>query len=181
MGVVAGRPLRTMSEGERRKAELLVAMAHHPDLLILDDPILGLDARARREMLWATLEMVREDGTTILFTSHVLQDVERMVDHVVILDRGSVRIAGQLEDLLAKTKRLVFPEAGPDLARLNGEVRRTVHGRDLTVVVRDLDPDAARTLQRQHPRMQLENLNLEEIFCAVISDAPPVPEAQVLP
>src|SRR5439155_19014501 len=96
MGVPSARRLRAMSEGERRKAALLVALAHRPELLILDDPALGLDARARREILWATLESARDDGTTILFTSHVLQDVERIVDQVLILDRGVVRMHGAL-------------------------------------------------------------------------------------
>src|SRR5262249_56989387 len=111
MGVVQDRELQSLSEGERRKAELLLALAHRPELLILDDPTLGLDARARRDMLWATLAAARDEGTTVLFTSHVLQDVERIVDDVLILDRGRVRLGGPLDELLRRTNRLVFPDA----------------------------------------------------------------------
>jgi len=170
MGVPADRTLYAMSEGERRKAELLVAMAHRPELLVLDDPMLGLDARARREILWATLETARDDGTTILFTSHVLQDVERIVDHVLILDRGCVRLGGPLDEVLAGTKRLVFPDAGERLEPIPGEVRRTLHGKDVTVVVRDFTAGLVSTLANRHPSVRVEDLNLEEIFCAVIAD-----------
>src|SRR5262249_58807521 len=99
----------SLSEGERRKAELLLALAHRPELLILDDPTLGLDARARRDMLWATLAAARDEGTTVLFTSHVLQDVERIVDDVLILDRGRVRLGGPPDQLLRRPNRPRVP------------------------------------------------------------------------
>jgi len=175
MGVVQDREIRSLSEGERRRAELLLALAHRPELLILDDPTLGLDARARRDMLWATLAAARDEGTTVLFTSHVLQDVERIVDDVVILDRGKVRLSGPLDELLGRTKRLVFPDVDGGLAPVAGEVRRSAHGRDVAVISTGFSPALAEQLRRSQPLLRVEPLNLEEIFCAVIADPEPAP------
>ncbi len=166
MQVPTAQTLYTMSEGERRKAELLLAMAHRPELLILDDPALGLDARARRDILWATVASARDDGTTVLFTSHILQDVERIVDDLVLLDRGRVRIAGTLEDVLSRSKRLVLPGAD-DIAALPGELHRVRHGRDLVVTTVAFTAEWLDRLRQQQPLARAEDINLEEIFCAV--------------
>ena len=163
LAVPRGQRLYAMSEGERRKTELLIALAHRPELLILDDPALGLDAVARREILWATLAAARDDGTTILFTSHILQDVERVVDDVLVLDRGRVRVQGPLEQVLARTKRLVYVDAG-DVPPVPGEVSRTRHGRDLVVVTSEFSSELPH--RATGPAPAVEHLNLEEIFCA---------------
>jgi ABC-2 type transport system ATP-binding protein len=179
-GVPTDHRLHAMSEGERRKTELVVNMAHRPEFLILDDPMVGLDARARREILWTMLAAARDEGTTILFTSHVLQDVERLVDHVVILDRGRVRMAGALDELLARMRRLVFPDVNGALAQVPGEVRRGVHGRDVAVVTERFTEGLAEGLRRAHPLLQVENLNLEEIFCTVVADVQSVDAEEIV-
>jgi len=103
MHVDESKRLYDASKGERRNAFLLLALAHRPDLLVLDDPAIGLDVKARREILGATLETARERGTTVIFTSHILQDVERIVDDVLILDHGRSRLYGKLDELCAST------------------------------------------------------------------------------
>jgi len=169
--------LYAMSEGERRRTELLVALAHRPELLILDDPALGLDARARREMLWAALAAARAEGTTVLFTSHVLQDVERIVDDVLILDRGVVRMHGALAELLLRTKRLVFDGGAALPERIEGELRRERHGEHTVVVTERFAPELGDTLRGRHGLVRVEDLNLDELFCAVIADAAPPGDA----
>jgi ABC-type multidrug transport system ATPase subunit len=176
MQVPTTQNLYGMSEGERRKTELLLALAHRPALLILDDPALGLDARARRDILWATVASARDDGTTVLFTSHILQDVERVVDDVLVLDRGKVRIAGTLDDVLSRTKRLVFPDADA-LDPLPGELQRTQHGRDLVVTTSGFTEPVLAGLRRHHPLVRVEDLNLEEIFCTLV-DTPKAESAE---
>src|SRR5690606_26482952 len=97
-------------------------------------------------ILWATLEATKQEGKTIIFTSHVLQDVERVVDDVLILDHGKVRVAGPLDELKARTRRIVLPGGGEgvdgaELETLPGELRRQRHGRDLVVITDRFSPE----------------------------------------
>jgi ABC-2 type transport system ATP-binding protein len=158
------QPLKEMSKGERRRAELLLVLAQGPDLLVLDDPALGLDATVRRDFLAAALEIVRDEGKTVLFTSHVLTDVERVVDTVAFLDKGAVRSAGALDDVKARTKRLVFPASARAGLVVPGEVSRREEGGDLVVVTEAFGEALERRLRQEHPSLEVEDLNLEEIF-----------------
>jgi ABC-2 type transport system ATP-binding protein len=171
LDVPQDRPLNGMSAGERRKAELLLALAHGPDLLVLDDPAAGLDITVRRQFLREALEMAQEEGKTVLFTSHILTDVERVADRVAIIDRGKLRLQAPLDDLKARTKRLVLEGAGDGAAgtvRVRGEISREVRGRDLLVVTGEYDPDLEVQLGSVSSSVQVEDLNLDEIFCAVV-------------
>ena len=151
-----------MSKGQRRVAELCIAVAHKPDLLVLDDPAVGLDASVRRELLWTLLETVQEQGSTVLFTSHVLQDVERVVDHVGILCRGRLLMAGPIDDLKARVRRLVLPqEEAPDT--LEGEIHREQHGRDVVIVTERYSPE----IESRFAGSESSPMNLEDIFLAV--------------
>ena len=160
--------LNEMSKGERRRAELILVLAQDPDLLVLDDPALGLDATVRRDFLTAALEMARDDGKTVLFTSHVLTDVERVVDTVAFLERGALRSCGALDDVKARTKRIVLPGAAAADVVVPGEVRRRKDGRDLVVVTEAFGPALEATLRAKHPSLEVEDLNLEEIFVEVL-------------
>lgn len=165
------RALDRMSAGERRKAELLLTLAPNPDLLILDDPAARLDVTVRRKFLEEALEMAQEDGKTVLFTSHILTDVERVADRVGIIDRGRLLVVSPLDDLKAGTKRLILDvpadgEAGT--VSIPGELSREVRGGTLTVVTRAYGPDLEARLRGRFPRLEVEDLNLEEIFCAVV-------------
>jgi ABC-2 type transport system ATP-binding protein len=162
------RSLQTMSVGERRKSELLLVLAQKPDLLILDDPASGLDVTVRREFLWAALEVARTEGKAVLFTSHVLSDVERVVDTVGILEGGRLSVQASLEDLKGRTKRLVFasppdPAAPPPVA---GELTRSRAGRDVVVVTDAYSPELEERLRRDAGLSAVEDLNLEDIFVA---------------
>lgn len=89
-----------LSPGNAQKLAVLLAICPRPDLLLLDEPVSALDPIAREELLRFLLEMVREDDTTILISSHVLVDIERVVDRVVCLDRGRLAHESSLDDLL---------------------------------------------------------------------------------
>ena len=170
LGVVTNQRVWSMSAGQRRRAEMVLALAHRPSLLVLDDPALGLDALARRDLLWTTIDAVRDEGTTVLFTSHVLQDVERVVDDVCILDQGRVRLRGELGDVLARCKRLVLPaDAAP--AALPGEVKRETRGRETVVVTTAFDAALGEALAAAGLTPRIDAMNLEEIFCTVVAAA----------
>ncbi len=171
LAVPADRPLEKLSAGEKRKAELLLVLAQRPDLLILDDPAVGLDVTVRREFLWGALEIARDEGKAVLFTTHVLTDVERIADVVGIMDRGSMRLVAPLDELKARTKRLVVPlppGRDPASVRVPGELTRSVEGSDLVVVTNEFGRKIEEDLAREFGSVDIEDINLEEIFCAVV-------------
>jgi ABC-2 type transport system ATP-binding protein len=168
LGAVSDQRLHRLSEGQRRRAQMVLALAHRPALLVLDDPALGLDALARRDLLWTTIDAVRDQGTTVLFTSHVLQDVERVVDDVCMLDRGRVRLSGPLDDVIARSKRIVFAAEHAPAAPLPGEVRREQRGRETVVVTTAWDGELQERFASDGVALRVDPINLEEIFCAVV-------------
>ena len=91
--------LKTLSQGQQAKIGLLTALAYRPELLILDEPSSGLDPVVRRDILEAIIRTVSEEGRTVLFSSHLLDEVERVADHVVMLQRGRVVLNGRTEDV----------------------------------------------------------------------------------
>jgi ABC-2 type transport system ATP-binding protein len=175
------RPLSAMSLGQRRLGELLLVLAQKPDLLILDDPGQGLDVTVRREFLWAALEVAREEGKAVLFTSHVLTDVERVVDTVGILESGRLKLQSPLEGLQARMKRLCFAlpsAAAAEPPAVAGEVLRERKGRDVVVVTDRYTPELERQLRHTAGLTAVEHLNLEDIFVAVVGGkAGAAPEA----
>jgi ABC-2 type transport system ATP-binding protein len=168
------RTLKEMSRGERRSAELLLVLAQRPDLLVLDDPWLGLDAAIRREFLVTALELAPDEGKTVLFTSHVLSDVERIVDRIALLDRGVVRSGGTLDEVKARTKQIVLGVDGMDPARfvVPGEVSRRVDGSELVVVTEAFTPALEERLRATATHVEVAHLNLEEIFCELVGRHP---------
>jgi ABC-2 type transport system ATP-binding protein len=181
MAVSRGRTLDELSFGERRRTELFLALAPKPELLILDDPWLGLDAVARKDFLDVALTAAREDGVTILFTSHVLSDVERIADRVAILDHGVVRLAGPLDELKARTKRVVIEVADAEDAAtivVPGEVRRDLRDGTLSVTTTAFGADLERVLARRSGDVVVENLNLEALFVELTGSVPTTAESR---
>jgi ABC-2 type transport system ATP-binding protein len=175
MGVDLARNLRDLSVGQRRKAELFLCLAPDPELLVLDDPWLGIDAIARAEVLDVVLRAARDEGKTVLFTSHVLGDVERIADRIVLLSGARVRADDDLDALKARTKRWRIepaPGVAPVSLRVPGEVKRTVRGGILEVVTDAHDPAAVETLRAAGHAVDVEDLDLEAIFVALGAEAP---------
>jgi len=94
-----GAKLGKLSKGQARQVALLCAIAHRPELLILDEPAGGLDPAARRDFLETSIHLLNEEGSTILFSSHYMTDVERMAERVVMVHEGSLLIDRSLDDL----------------------------------------------------------------------------------
>lgn len=91
--------IKDLSKGQARQVALLCAVSHRPELLILDEPAGGLDPAARREFLETSIRLLNERGTTILFSSHYMTDVERLADRIVMLHAGQVLIDSELDSL----------------------------------------------------------------------------------
>src|SRR5258708_1536001 len=105
--------VRELSRGQRARTGLLVALAYRPELLILDEPSTGLDPLARRDILAAVLRTVAEEGRTVLFSSHLLDEVERVSDYVALLDRGKVMVQGPLDKVREAHRLLTVRFDGP--------------------------------------------------------------------
>ena len=93
------KKIKALSKGMRAQAGLIAAVAHRPELLILDEPSSGLDAIVRRDILDAIVRAVVDDGRTVIFSSHLLDEVERMSDHVTLIHQGRVALSGGLDDV----------------------------------------------------------------------------------
>lgn len=114
-----GAKIKTLSKGQARRVALLCAVAHRPELLLLDEPASGLDPAARREFLETSIRLLNESGTAILFSSHYMTDVERMADRIVMVHDGKVLLDNGLDELREGFSLAMVPrEALPDRDRL---------------------------------------------------------------
>ena len=89
--------IKTLSKGEKARAGLLVALAYRPELLVLDEPSSGLDPIVRRDILNAVIRTIAHEGRTVLFSSHLLDEVEEVADHVTMISHGKVALSAPLD------------------------------------------------------------------------------------
>jgi ABC-2 type transport system ATP-binding protein len=100
--------IKTLSKGQRAKVGLLAAQAHRPDLLLLDEPSSGLDPIVRRDILEAVIRTVADEGRTVFFSSHLLEEIERVSDHVAMVHQGKLVLCGPLDEVKAQHRRFVL-------------------------------------------------------------------------
>jgi ABC-2 type transport system ATP-binding protein len=98
--------IKTLSRGQKARAGLLMALAYRPELLVLDEPSSGLDPIVRRDILGAVIRTIAHEGRTVLFSSHLLDEVEQVADHVTMISRGKVALSAPL-DVLKQSRRCV--------------------------------------------------------------------------
>jgi ABC-2 type transport system ATP-binding protein len=89
--------IKNLSKGQKARAGLLVALAHRPELLVLDEPSSGLDPIVRRDILGAVIRTIADQGRTVLFSSHLLEEVEQVADHVTMINEGRIVLSGSLD------------------------------------------------------------------------------------
>ncbi|MEW8958080.1 MAG: ABC transporter ATP-binding protein [Moorella sp. (in: firmicutes)] len=103
------RKIKELSKGTRAKLSLALALAHRPRLLILDEPMAGLDPVARHDVLQEMLAFIQDEERAIFFSTHLMEDVEKVADYVAVLNEGRLLLCQEKDDLLADWKRLAFP------------------------------------------------------------------------
>jgi ABC-2 type transport system ATP-binding protein len=91
--------IKTLSKGQKARAGLLVALAYRPELLVLDEPSSGLDPIVRRDILGAVIRTVADEGRTVLFSSHLLEEVEQVADHVTMIRAGRIVLSAPLDTI----------------------------------------------------------------------------------
>ncbi|MDB5338959.1 MAG: ytrB 1, partial [Planctomycetaceae bacterium] len=157
----------TLSPGQLQKLALILALGHSPELLIFDEPVASLDPLARREFLKSLLEITQDERHTVLFSTHITSDLERVASHVAVMRNGRIEFFDELDALKDKVKRLRI-SAAEDLPRdfaITGALRTEVDGPRALVAVSDLQPHMLEEIKtRWQAEVSVEDLNLEDIF-----------------
>ncbi len=165
-------PVGNFSRGEQQKVGLLLALAPRPDLLILDEPAANLDTVHRREFLTSVLDLLTRDGMTVLFSSHILPDVERIADWIGILSHGTLMLAAPLEELKESVKRLriYFQGDVPETVDVPGAVRVRKRGREFLVTVHDYTPAIEAGIRSRYGAgVEVQSIDLEDLFIEYVS------------
>ena len=144
LGLPLDQKAGKLSGGQQAQVALTLALAKRPDLLVLDEPVASLDPLARREFMQSVMEAVAESGMTVILSSHIVADLERVCDHLVILSTAEVQLAGEIEGIVASHRVLTGPRTDPvgGRARPRGDPREPHAAPD----------DVARA--RQRPRLR---------------------------
>ena len=142
---------------------LVLALAKRPDLLVLDEPLASLDPLARREFLRTLMDAVAETGLTVLLSSHIIGDLERVCDYLIILSASHVQLAGDIQEIQRTHKRLIGPRQD---VKATGSVHTIIEAshteRQTTLLVRANGPVFA-------PSWEVQEVSLEDIVLAYLS------------
>lgn len=161
-----------LSPGNIQKLGLVLALGHHPQLLVLDEPISALDPIVRGKLLAILLELLREDEITIIISSHILRDIEQVVDRVICLDQGHLLISEPLAELQERyAEWRITVQLGAELPRHFSEpyvLRQEVNGRQAWLLVRNPEAELSSFQERYPVAVEARPLNLERIFPLLI-------------
>jgi ABC-2 type transport system ATP-binding protein len=168
LGIPSRRRVGKLSGGQQAQVGLALALAKRPELLLLDEPVAALDPLARREFLQTLMEAVAEDGLTVVLSSHILADLERVCDHLVILSASRVQLAGDIDGILAGHRLVTGPRERADRIAAGQTVIHERHSdRQSTLLVAG-DPLRADAVCAAEPTWLAETPSLEEIVLAYL-------------
>lgn len=155
----------SLSGGERAQLALTMAIAKRPELLLLDEPVASLDPLARREFLQSLMEVVAEHGSSVVLSSHLVADLERVCDYLIVLVASHVALAGEVTDLLASHHRLSGPRRDPANLPANQHVIQASHtDKQTTLLIRTDDPIL-------DPAWIVKPVTLDDLVIAYMSQA----------
>jgi ABC-2 type transport system ATP-binding protein len=155
----------SLSGGQRAQLALTLAVAKQPELLLLDEPVASLDPLARREFLQGLMEIVAKHEVSVVLSSHLIADLERVCDYLVLLVASRVRLAGEVTELLAAHHRLSGPRRDPRSLPANQEVIEQSHtDKQSTLLVRTDEPIL-------DPAWTVKPVTLEDLVLAYMSQA----------
>src|SRR6267378_7437961 len=130
--------ITNLSKGQKARAGLLIALAHRPELLVLDEPSSGLDPIVRRDILGAVIRTIADEGRTVLFSSHLLEEVEEVADHVTMINEGEIVLSAPLDEIKKSHRCLTvrFEESRPRPPAVAGVLSWDGGDREWTAVYR---------------------------------------------
>ena len=161
LGVPLDRPVGKLSGGQQAQVALALAVGKRPELLVLDEPLASLDPLARREFLRALTDATIESDVTVLLSSHIIGDLERVCDYLVILADARIQLAGDIDEILGSHRGLIGPTAEAErVAASRTVINETPSGRASTLIVHDTDSAP--------PGWESREATLEEIIVAYL-------------
>ncbi len=165
--LLPSRRIRRLSRGQQAQVALALAVATDPELLILDDPTLGLDTVVRRDFLESLIQIIQRRGRTILFSSHILNDVERVADRIGVLVEGVLRVDCPTDVFRQSVRKvhLAFDREPPAMPSCPGVVSHHPNGRKIELVVVGLGDAHRELFESLRPcRVDVMEFNLEDAF-----------------
>ena len=162
--IARDKPIRKLSGGQQQRLSIIRALAHEPDLLVLDEPVASLDPAARRDFLGELVDQVSDQHTTIVFSTHILSDLERVAVDVAFLSGGRIALHAPLDELLESSVRLGGVPG--DIERFVAQHRLQAISRDagVPVIARGRDPEA---MPAATPTVSVDRATLEDLFLAL--------------
>lgn len=163
LGIPLNRRAGKLSGGQQAQVALVQALAKRPDLLLLDEPLSSLDPLARREFLRTLMDAVAESGLTVLLSSHIIGDLERVCDYLIILSASHVQLAGDMQEIAKEHKRLIGPRQDEAaVASVHTVIEASHTERQTTLLVRTNGP-------LFDPSWEAQDVSLEDIVLAYLS------------
>jgi ABC-2 type transport system ATP-binding protein len=165
--------INTLSRGQRARTGLLVALAHRPELLVLDEPSSGLDPVVRRDILGAIIRTIADEGRTVLFSSHLLDEVERVADQVTIIHRGRLILTAAMDEIKENHRRITlrFREPIDRPPSLVGAISHEGHGAEWTYVCNGSSQQLRRAAESIGATVVDDAaLSLDEIFVSHVAE-----------
>jgi len=178
--------VKSLSKGQKARAGLLIALAYRPELLVLDEPSSGLDPIVRRDILGAVMRTIADEGRTVLFSSHLLEEVEQVADHVTMISQGRIALSAPLDAIKESHRCLTirFAESRSQPGPIAGVMRWDGGGHEWTAVVRDGSGGLPAAVAGWGASIVAERAaSLDEIFVAHVGASAecPAPGAQEQP
>jgi ABC-2 type transport system ATP-binding protein len=137
LGLQPSQKIGKLSGGQQAQIALTLALAKQPELLVLDEPVASLDPLARREFLNVVLEAVAETEMTVVLSSHIVSELERVCDHLVTLTNGTTQLAGPIAEIVSSHRVLIGPRCDTSsVARMHNVIRESHTERQTTLLVR---------------------------------------------
>lgn len=163
--------VKDLSRGMNGKLALLLALAHQPELLILDDPTSGLDPVVRREFLQGIIEVIHQEAKTVFFSTHIITEAEQIADYVGIIEEGKLMLSQPLDKLKDSMKqiRLIFEDKIPNTISFPELLKKEMLGHEVVLTVKDYTPDVLKKLDEFNPKStEVLDFTLEDIFVSLV-------------
>ncbi len=169
----AGHKVGGLSVGQKQRLSILLGIAHRPDLILLDEPAASLDPVVRQDFLDLLMELIQDPNCTILISSHILTDVQKVIDKVLILENGAVHCFADLDHLQEEYFRITLHSLGGELPAdlaLSGLKNLDHKGATAVATVHSTDPSQVqRELDRLACSSEIRRLDFEEIYRLIIT------------